>query len=230
MAKANVQHGSGESSRLKSTELLDLEPNVHLLHLSVLRQLSNKRAGTASTKTRAEVRGGGKKPWRQKGTGRARVGSIRSPLWVGGGVIFGPKPRSYEIHITKKARSTAIAQAIAAKKNELVKLSSIPEAKDKKTKNFLKSIESAGLTKKPVLIVASPSEKNFSEAKLASRNLPDVLLEDCNYVGVYEIMKANTLAITEIALDEIQKRFLKALQKNKKGKSSKPSSKKEAKK
>src|SRR3989338_8688057 len=120
MAKSTTQHSSEKSSNFKLPELFSgLKPNKHLLHLSVLRQLNNQRAGTASTKTKAEVRGGGKKPWKQKGTGRARAGSIRSPLWVGGGITFGPKPRSYKSSLPKKARNIAIAQALVAKAKDI---------------------------------------------------------------------------------------------------------------
>lgn len=200
MSKKSTQH----------TEVFSkLTPNTHLLHLSLLRQLNNNRAGTASTKTRAEVRGGGKKPWRQKGTGRARVGSIRSPLWVGGGIAFGPKPRSYESKLPKKARNLAILQAIAAKKDNLVVLNNLPKIKDSKTKGFVDILNSQGLTNKPILFICDTDEPNYNEIKRASSNLQYVLVKNEKFLGVHEILKSNTLVVTEKALSELEKRFLK---------------------
>ena len=210
MAKSSAQHSNEKSGNVKLPEFfLNLKPSKHLLHLSVLRQLSNQRAGTASTKTKAEVRGGGKKPWKQKGTGRARAGSIRSPLWVGGGITFGPKPRSFKFKIPQKARNLAIAQAIVAKSDSLVILKTLPEVKDSKTKNFLSAVNSLSLTNTPVLIIASSHEKHFNETKRASRNIPDISVEDCNFIGVWDILKTKTLVITEAALKEFEKRFSK---------------------
>ncbi len=217
MAKSSTQHSSEKSGNSKLPEVfLGLKPNKHLLHLSVLRQLDNQRAGTASTKTRAEVRGGGKKPWKQKGTGRARAGSIRSPLWVGGGITFGPKPRSFKSKIPQKARNLALAQAIVTKSDSLIILENLPEIKDSKTKNFLSVIKSLSLTDTPLLIIASPNEQHFNEAKRASRNIPDVIVCDCNFVGVWDILKVKTLAITETALKEFEKRFSSQLKKTSK--------------
>ena len=116
MANVNVFDAAGKQVRTYSfgEGFLPETPNTHLMHLHVLRQLANKRQGSASTLTRSEVRGGGKKPWKQKGTGRARAGSIRSPLWKGGGVIFGPKPRKYTMNLTVKSRRVALRSAILA--------------------------------------------------------------------------------------------------------------------
>ena len=212
MAKSSTQHSSEKSGNSKLPELfLGLKPNKHLLHLSVLRQLDNQRAGTASTKTKGEVRGGGKKPWKQKGTGRARAGSSRSPLWVGGGITFGPKPRSFKFNIPKKARNLALAQAIVTKSDSLVTLKSLPEIKDSKTKNFVSAVKSLSLTDTPLLIIASPNEQHFNEAKRASGNIPNIIVCDCNFVGVWDVLKTKTLAITESALKELEKRFSKQL-------------------
>lgn len=216
MAKSTSQHSNEKTSNVKLPEVFaGLKPNKHLLHLSVLRQLSNQRAGTASTKTRAEVRGGGKKPWKQKGTGRARAGSIRSPLWVGGGITFGPKPRSFKFDLPQKARTLALAQSIVSKADSLTMLKGLPEVKDSKTKIFLKEIKSMSLTETPLLIIASPEEKNFKEVIRASRNVPDILVIDCNFVGVWDVMKVKALAITEQALKHLEKRF-STISKNKK--------------
>ncbi len=214
MSKANAQYSDIKKEEFKpSGELSKLEPNSHLLHLSVLRQLSNQRAGTASTKTKSEVRGGGKKPWKQKGTGRARAGSSRSPLWVGGGITFGPKPRSFKFNIPQKARNLAIAQALVSKSEQIVVLNELPEIKDGKTKNFIGTIEAAGLTNYPLLIIYDSNEPKVVQIKQASGNLQGVLLKEHKYVGVHEILKANTVIMTKTALSELEKRFSKFLSK-----------------
>ena len=121
-----------------------VEPNMHVMHLALRRQLNNGRQGTACAKTRAEVSGGGKKPWKQKGTGRARAGSLRSPLFRGGGVIFGPKPRSYETALPQKARKLALRSALSARESQLVivkDFSAISEPKTKLLTSSLKSLE-----------------------------------------------------------------------------------------
>lgn len=206
MSKQNLQLENTNDSKLLNS-LKEIEPNKHLLHLSVLRQLSNKRAGTASTKTKSEVRGGGKKPWKQKGTGRARAGSIRSPLWVGGGITFGPKPRSFSFNIPKKASNLALAQALVAKANETTTLKTLPEIKDAKTKNFVSIMKSSGLMNLPLLIVASKKESNFETIKLASRNVQDVTFIDKDNLGVYDLLKAKSVIITEAASSDLTERL-----------------------
>lgn len=214
MSKQNLQLENTGGSKLL-TSLKEIEPNKHLLHLSVLRQLSNQRAGTACTKTKSEVRGGGKKPWKQKGTGRARAGSIRSPLWVGGGITFGPKPRDFSFAINKKASKLALAQALAAKANEITTLKGLPEIKDAKTKNFVSVMKSSGLMNLPLLIIASKKESNFDTVKLASRNVQDVMFVDKDNVGVYDLLKAKSVVITETASSELQERLESVVAKKK---------------
>lgn len=182
-----------------------LKPNIHLLHYSVLRQLNNGRAGTASVKTRAEVRGGGTKPWVQKGTGRARAGSIRSPLWVGGGIIHGPSPKRYKLALPKKAKRLALIQAFVAKQDELIVEKKLPEAKDGKTKNFVHAIKSLGIDERPLLIVCSKDESHYSDVKRASRNVRDVDMKEWDKVGSYDFIKANAVLVTESALDSLTK-------------------------
>ena len=211
--KTNQPVDENKRTSKLSNVFLNLEPNSHLLHLSLLRQLNNKRAGTASTKTKAEVRGGGKKPWAQKGTGRARVGSIRSPLWVGGGITFGPKPRSFKTDMPQRARNLAIAQAISSKENEISVIKNIPEIKDSKTKNFISAVKSMEITKPPILFICEPTESHYSELKKASRNVPFVIVKTGELVGVYEILKANTIVITEKALLKLDSRLSKFLKK-----------------
>ena len=124
-------------------EVFGVEPNLHVMHLALRRQLNNARQGSACAKTRAEVSGGGKKPWKQKGTGRARAGSLRSPLFAGGGVIFGPKPRSYEINMPQKARKLALKSALSAREEQLVivkDFSAITEPKTKLMAGIIKSL------------------------------------------------------------------------------------------
>lgn len=192
-----------------------VEPNTHLLHLSVLRQLCNQRAGTASTKTKGEVRGGGAKPWKQKGTGRARAGSIRSPLWVGGGITFGPKPRSYKFDIPQKARNLAILQAMASKSEDITILPKIPEIKDSKTKNLANYLKELKIVKRPLLIIDTTSDKNFPGLKRAANNLPYVLVKDEKFVGVHEILNAHAIVITEGSLSLLEKRLKEKLKKDK---------------
>src|SRR5574344_2140752 len=118
--------------------IFGVEPNIHLMHLALRRQLNNARQGSACAKTRAEVAGGGKKPWKQKGTGRARAGSIRSPLFAGGGVIFGPKPRDYSFAIPQKARKLALKSALSARKDQTVVVKDFSEISEPKTKLMVK--------------------------------------------------------------------------------------------
>src|SRR5262249_17347162 len=147
-----------------------VEPDNGLLHQALMRQLANARRGTASTKTRSEVSGGGKKPWRQKGTGRARAGSIRSPLWEGGGVAFGPKPRDYSISMPRKQRVLALKAALAARKDALTIVQNFDEIKNGKTKEFVKLLSGLKLDEKKVLLVVDGSEKS-QKVELAARNI-----------------------------------------------------------
>lgn len=210
MSRKTIQHSDEQKGKFKLPKLFsDLKPNTHLLHLAVLRQLNNKRAGTASTKTRDEVRGGGKKPWQQKGTGRARAGSIRSPLWVGGGISFGPKPRDYSFDMPQKERNLAIVQAIALKNDDIVILKKLPELKEVKTKVLLSNLKSLGLDTRPLLLICDSGEPFYNEVKKASKNIQAVNQVDHNFVGVYDILKANKIIITETAMNQLEKRFSK---------------------
>ncbi|MBI1858016.1 MAG: 50S ribosomal protein L4 [Candidatus Melainabacteria bacterium] len=214
MVQKTKQSSSGNKQGPNLPEIFSdqkLKPNVHLLHLAVLRQLSNQRRGTACAKTRAEVRGGGAKPWTQKGTGRARVGSIRSPLWEGGGVSHGPKPRSYKLKLPKKARNLAIAQAIVAKQEQIIISKKLPEAQNGKTKNFVSAISSLGLNERPLLVVCSKGEDHYKEVERASRNIPYIDLKDWEQVGVFDLMKANCILITDSALKSLADKTMNLL-------------------
>lgn len=186
-----------------SDDLFGREPNLHVMHLAVVRQLANARIGTASTLTRAEVRGGGKKPWKQKGTGRARAGSIRSPLWRGGGVIFGPKPRSYEKDMPKKLRKLALASALSSEKDKITIISGdllLPP----KTKEFVNLLKKLDLEKvKKVLLVLNDN----INVRLATRNLPNVKVVYPEHVGVYDLVNAEKVLISEDSLPKLELRL-----------------------
>jgi large subunit ribosomal protein L4 len=183
--------------------LFGREPNLHVMHLAVVRQLANARVGTASTLTRAEVRGGGKKPWKQKGTGRARAGSIRSPLWRGGGVIFGPKPRSYEKDMPKKLRKLALASALSSEKDKILVLSG-DLVSSPKTKNFVSLLRTLDLEKvKKVLLVVNDN----INVRLAARNLPNVKIVYPEHLGVYDIVNSDKILISESSLATLELRI-----------------------
>ena len=181
----------------------DKSAKVATMHSALLRQLSNTRAGSANTKTRAEVRGGGAKPWRQKGTGRARAGSRRSPLWAGGGVTFGPKPRDYSIDMPVKMRRAAIKSALAARVNELVivdSFASIKEAKTKAAWQVLQDLQIGG--KKLLVIVDKQKDKPFA---LSVRNLKNVTVVQAENIGVKELMNCEAVLTSQAMIEAISK-------------------------
>jgi len=189
-------------------KVFGIEPNIHVMHLALRRQLNNARAGTASTKTRAEVRGGGKKPWRQKGTGRARAGSLRSPLFSGGGVIFGPKPREYTISMPVKARRLALRSALSAKLNDMKIIKDFSEISQPKTKELVKILGSLNITGK-VLIIADLNSADNNFLELTARNIPYVKLILPSNINVKDILEADSILITEAAINEITERLIK---------------------
>lgn len=169
----------------------------HLLFETVRMQMANRRAGTASTKTRGEVRGGGKKPWRQKGTGRARAGSSRSPIWVGGATIFGPRPRSYSYRLPRSARRTALCTALALKQKQgeltVINELSFPEPK---TKRMLEMLSRLGLGNN-VLIVIAQADENIEKS---ARNLPTVKVLRSEGLNVYDLLRYRQTLFTQQAL------------------------------
>lgn len=175
----------------------------HLLHQAVVMQLNNRRAGTASTKSKGLVRGGGKKPWKQKGTGRARAGSIRSPLWVGGGTIFGPTPRDYSYRMPKKARREALFSALSLKRKEdkLIVLGAL-EVAEVKTKLMRQML--AELNVKSALIVLPEGGEKVA---LAVRNLPNVKALRVDGLNVYDLLRYENLIMTEPTLRAIEERL-----------------------
>lgn len=174
-------------------ELFGIEPNVHVIHQVVTAQLAGRRRGTHSTKTRAEVRGGGRKPWRQKGLGRARHGSIRSPQWVGGGVAHGPKPRDYSQRTPKKMKRLALRSALSARASEsAIKVIENFAWDAPKTKSAAALLASIGVDGK-VLVVLDKSDVN---AQLAFRNIPSVRLAEAGHVTTYDVMWAEDLVFS----------------------------------
>jgi len=180
--------------------------NVDLLYRTVRMQLMNRRQGTHSTKTRGEARGGGRKPWRQKGTGRARAGSRRSPLWVGGGTVFGPKPRSYEIKLPKKMKRAALAAALSDRAgNGKVVLVDKAGFTAPKTKQAIELLAKLGI-EGSALVVVSRDEYNIS-VKKSFTNIPQVKCLACPGLNVYDILRHEGLVLTLGALEELKARF-----------------------
>jgi large subunit ribosomal protein L4 len=178
----------------------------HIVHRALIRQLANQRQGTASTKTRAEVRGGGRKPWRQKGTGRARAGSIRSPLWRGGGVSFGPKPRDYSIKMNKKERRLALTTALLSRFEDLIVVSDFAaQLPQPKTKELIAAMGRWGVDPqaKVLLIVGQKDETVYRSA----RNIATVKLILANNLNIFDIVAADRVIVTESAIAKIQEVF-----------------------
>ncbi|HHT87606.1 MAG TPA: 50S ribosomal protein L4 [Clostridiales bacterium] len=193
-----------EGKKVDTIELNDavfgVEINEHLVHKAVVSQLANKRQGTQSAKTRAEVRGGGRKPWRQKGTGHARHGSIRSPQWRGGGVVFAPKPRDYSFKMNRKEKELAIKSALTSRVNEdklmVLDQFGFDEIKTKKMKEVLENLK----VNKALIVL----DKNDDNVTLSARNLPNVRTILSNSINVYDILKYDTLVITKDAVAQIE--------------------------
>ncbi|MGB9877086.1 MAG: 50S ribosomal protein L4 [bacterium] len=187
-------------------EVFGVEPNHTLMHQAVLSYLANQRQGTHSTKTRGEVRGGGRKPWRQKGTGRARQGSIRAPQWVGGGTVFGPHPRDYSFYLSKKERRSALRSALSAKladgEIKVVDELNIDEPKTKKMEAVLRSL---GLEGKRTLIV---TEKINPLIILSARNIPYVAgVVEAKDLNTYDVLSVENLLMTKEAVKVIEERL-----------------------
>ncbi|KPK39738.1 MAG: 50S ribosomal protein L4 [Omnitrophica WOR_2 bacterium SM23_29] len=182
------------------------EVNEAILYQAIKMYESNLRQGTASTKTRSQVSGGGKKPWRQKGTGRARAGTIRSPLWRGGGIIFGPHPRDYSYAIPKKIRRLALISSLNAKLNngELVVLEEIKIVKPK-TREFMSILRNLKADDKPLVVVDDKDKAVI----LASRNIPELLLRDYKMLNAYEVLKQHKLILTQKALNALTEQLVR---------------------
>ena len=188
-----------------NNDLFDAKINKHVVHQIVKRYLAGKRRGTASTKNRSEVSGGGKKPWKQKGTGRARAGSIRSPLWVGGGVIFGPENRDYSYPIPKKMRMVALKSILSdkAKNNDIIVLDNL-ELKEGKTKEIINIFNNLNLDGNKVLIVI---DKEDDLIKRAVSNLEGAMVITANKINAYELINYKKIIVTKDALKVIEEVF-----------------------
>lgn len=185
-----------------------VEPNIHVMHLALRRQLNNARQGSACTKTRAEVAGGGRKPWKQKGTGRARAGSLRSPLFAGGGVIFGPKPRSFSFNMPQKARKLALRSALSARASQLVLVKDFSTISEPKTKLMVSSLKSLKVSGKVLIIADTKAEEN-KNLELSARNIPSVKLLLPTNLNVKDLLEADFIVITEAAVNDITERLSK---------------------
>ena len=180
--------------------IFGVEINEHLVHMAVVAQLANKRQGTQKAKNRSEVSGGGRKPWRQKGTGHARQGSIRAPQWKGGGVVFAPAPRHYSIQLNKKEKRVALKSALTSRvvDQKLVVLDEL-KMNGIKTKEFAAVLKALNLDK--ALFVLDENDKNVI---LSARNIPDVKTAQVNELNVYDVLKYNTLVLTKKAVSDIE--------------------------
>ena len=186
--------------------VFEVEPNLHVMHLALRRQVNKARQGSASAKTRAEVSGGGRKPWKQKGTGRARAGSTRSPLFAGGGVSFGPKPRDYSFSMPQKARKLALKSALSAKLSRTIivkDFSDITEPKTKLMMDVIKSLKAEG----KILIIADTKAAENKYLELSARNIPSVKLLLPSNLNVKDLIEADTVLLTESSVNEITERL-----------------------
>ena len=201
---ANVSVYNMEGKEVGTMELNDavfgVEVNEHLVHLAVVRQLANNRQGTQKAKTRSEVSGGGRKPWRQKGTGHARQGSTRAPQWTGGGVVFAPSPRDYSVKMNKKERRAALKSALTSRvqENKLIVLDELKldEVKTKAMQNVLNNLN----VSKAMVVLAD----NDANVVLSARNIPNVVTALPNTINVYDVLKYNTVILTKASAAAIE--------------------------
>ena len=201
---ANVSVYNMEGNEVGSMELNDavfgVEVNEHLVHMAVVQQLANNRQGTQKAKTRSEVSGGGRKPWRQKGTGHARQGSTRAPQWTGGGVVFAPVPRDYSFKMNKREKRAALKSALTSRveENKFIVIDEI-NFEEAKTKNFANILKSLDVSK--ALVVLEDDNKN---AELSARNIADIKTAKTNTINVYDILKYNTVITTKAVVAKIE--------------------------
>ena len=203
MPKIDVYDINGK--KVKELELNEavfgIEPNEAVVHSVLVNFLANQRQGTQNTKTRSEVSGGGKKPWRQKGTGRARQGSIRAPQWIKGGIALGPKPRSYKYTVNKKERALAIRSVLSAKvlENELVVIDSMP-LKEIKTKEMVKALNNLKVEGKALIMLPAKNEN----IQKSARNIEGVKTTLVETINVYDLLKYNKLVVTEDTVKKLE--------------------------
>ena len=187
-------------------EVFGVEPNLHVMHLALRRQLNNARQGSACAKTRAEVAGGGRKPWKQKGTGRARAGSLRSPLFAGGGVVFGPKPRDYGFSMPQKARKLALRSALSSKEGQLVVVKDFSTIAEPKTKLMVSALKSLNVSGKTLIIADVKADEN-KNLELSARNIPSVKIILPSNLIVKDLLEADFVVMTESAVNDITERL-----------------------
>lgn len=203
MPKVDVYNMEGKkvSDIELKQEIFGIEPNENIVHTALINYLANQRQGTGNTKTRAEVSGGGRKPWRQKGSGRARQGSIRAPQWYKGGVALGPKPRSFKYRINKKEKRLAIKSILSSKvlENELLVVDNL-DLKEIKTKNMVKVLNNLKVEGKALIILP---EKNLNTQKSA-RNIEGIKTILINTINVYDLLNCNKLVLTVDAVKKIE--------------------------
>lgn len=207
MASVDVFNQNGE--KVESIELDDsifnAEIKEDLVQRVVVWQLAKRRSGTACTKTRGQVRGGGKKPWRQKGTGRARAGTSRSPIWTGGGTVFGPSPRSYATSLPKKVRKAALISVLSSKfQNDLLKVVDNIELSEPKTKLFAQTVKNLGIDQEKALFVTPEKNENLVRS---SRNIYKVLVLPTEGLNVYDLLKFDRLVLLKSSIPMIQERL-----------------------
>lgn len=190
-----------------SDTVFGVEPNTAVLFEALQRQLANARAGTAKAKTRAEVSGGGRKPWRQKGTGRARAGSIRSPLWAGGGVAFGPQPRDYSKGMPKKVRRLALKSALAARADSMVVVKDFADLKQAKTKQMVEVLEALNIYDKKLLIVLDFACEQCRTVERAARNIDGVKVVHMNELNVKDLLDCEAVLTSERTVLALNDRF-----------------------
>ena len=201
---ANVSVYNIEGKEVGTIDLNDavfgVEINEHLVHMAVVNQLANNRQGTQKAKTRSEVSGGGRKPWRQKGTGHARQGSTRAPQWTGGGVVFAPVPRDYSFKMNKREKRAALKSALTSRveENKFIVIDEI-NFEEAKTKNFANILKNLDVSK--ALVVLEDDNKN---AELSARNIADVKTAKTNTINVYDILKYNTVITTKAVVAKIE--------------------------
>ena len=201
---ANVSVYNKEGKEVGTLELNDaifgVEVNEHLVHMAVLQQLANNRQGTQKAKTRSEVRGGGRKPWRQKGTGHARQGSTRAPQWTGGGMVFAPTPRDYSFKLNKKEKRAALKSAFTSRvvENKIVVLDEL-KLDEIKTKNFVQIMKNINVEK--ALVVLSDMDTNVIAS---AANIPTVKTAQTNELNVFDVLKYDTVVVTKAAVAKIE--------------------------
>jgi len=208
MAEVAVVNSDGEEvgKITLSPEVFEVQPHASLMHKAVVTHLANRRSGTADTQTRAEVRGGGRKPWRQKGTGRARQGSIRAPHWTGGGVVFGPHPRDYSLGMPKKMRRLALRSALSVKLAEgQIKVVDDLKMEAISTKRLVEILGNIGTEEKTMLVLAEPDQVISKSA----RNVPWIAVRVAPSISTYDLLNADTVVFVKDALAKIEEAHAK---------------------